>query len=52
VRNVRVVKYKLHTRERYITIKVWKIYNANIEVVSFVIESGRKLTIGVKNIHK
>jgi hypothetical protein len=32
----------------YITIKVWKIDNVKIEVVSFLIKSGRKLTIGVK----
>ena len=32
----------------YITIKVLKIYNGKTEVVSFVIESVRMLTIGVK----
>ena len=34
--------------QQCITIKVWKIYNGKIEVISFVIESGRKMTIGVK----
>jgi hypothetical protein len=29
-------------------VKVWTIYNGKIEVVSFVIKSDRKLTIGVK----
>ena len=47
--NVRVVKYKLYTQNRwYKTNNVWKVYNGKIEVVFFVIESGRKLTIGVK----
>jgi hypothetical protein len=32
----------------YIIIKVWKSHNAKIEVVCFVIKSGRKLIIGVK----
>jgi hypothetical protein len=32
----------------HITIKVWKIYNGKIEVVSFIIKPDRKLTIGVK----
>ena len=32
----------------YITIKVSKICNDKIEVVSFVINSGRQLTLGVK----
>jgi len=32
----------------YITITVLKISNGKIEDVSFVIKSGRKLTIGVK----
>ena len=32
----------------YIFIKVWKIYNGKVEAVSFVIKSGKKLTIGVK----
>ena len=36
-------------RERlYFAIKVLKIDNDKIEVVSFVIEPGRKLTIGIK----
>jgi hypothetical protein len=49
------VKHKLHLNagvgmhiQQCITIKVWKIYNGKIEVISFVIESGRKMTIGVK----
>jgi hypothetical protein len=32
-----------------VIIKVWKICNGKMEVVSFVIESGRKLAIGVKS---
>ena len=31
-----------------VAVKMWKIYNAKIEVVSFVIETGRKMTIGVE----
>jgi hypothetical protein len=47
--NVWVVKYTLYTWNRwYKTNNVWKVYNGKIEVVFFVIESGRKLTIGVK----
>ena len=32
----------------YVIIKVWKTYNSKIEVVSFVIMSGWKLTTGIK----
>jgi hypothetical protein len=32
----------------YVIIKVWKMYNGKIEVVSFATKSGKKLTIGVK----
>ena len=39
-----VVKYKLGSGWN-ITIKVWKIYNAKTDVVSFFIESGKKMTI-------
>ena len=35
-----------HTWERL--VKVWIIYNGKIEVVSSVIESGRKFNIGFK----
>ena len=34
--------------DRYITIKVWKILNDKIEVVSFVMESCRKMAINVE----
>jgi hypothetical protein len=39
--------YAIRGSDFYITIKVRKIYNVKIEVFSFVIKSGRKLTIGV-----
>ena len=39
--------YAIRGSDFYITIKVRKIYNGKIEVFSFVIKSGRKLTIGV-----
>jgi hypothetical protein len=32
-----------------VIIKVWKICYGKMEVVSFVIESGRKLAIGAKS---
>ena len=41
-----IVKYKLLVDTKYITIKVWKIYNGKIEVASYVIESCWKLPIG------
>ena len=41
------MKYKLHTGW-FITIKVWNIYSGKFEIVSFVVDSGRKMTIGVK----
>lgn len=31
-----------------VAVKMWKIYNVKIKVVSFVIETGRKMTISVK----
>ena len=31
-----------------LNFKVWQIYNGKIEVVSFVIKTGRQLAIGVK----
>jgi predicted AAA+ superfamily ATPase len=44
------VKYKLHTREQLVYYySDVEMYNGKIEVVSFVIKSGRKLVvIGVK----
>ena len=43
------MKYKLHTQERLVYYyQDVEMYNGKIEVVSFVIMSGRKLVIGVK----
>ena len=35
-------------RNWYVAIEMWTIYNSNIEVVFFVIDSGRKITMDVK----
>ena len=47
------MKYKLHTRVRlvhflYVTIKVYTIFKAKIELLSFAIEYGRGMITGVK----
>ena len=40
--------YPISRRSWYIAAKVWKIYNFEIEVVVFVIDSGTEMTTGVK----
>lgn len=42
------LRENIHGNGWFITIEVWKIYNSKINVISFVIKSGRKLSIGVK----
>ena len=43
------MKYKVHAHERLVcNMKEWIPIMAKIEVISAIIESGRKMTIGVK----
>jgi hypothetical protein len=42
------LRENIHGNEWFITIEVWTIYNSKINVIFFVIKSGRKLPIGVK----